>query len=202
MRDEYECLRKRIEDGLEALDELQRRLEASERVARERKDEPKLRLIKGGLVGAGIWAGVEWLRNYRRAVAALAVSGLTMGGVFIMEQPNSPGSDPPEAINPPASITPSVKPPTPTVKPRPPRTSPLRTLARNSTPVAAPKASKPSHTSKPTPTPSATPTVIPSITPSETLTEALPSLPVETPALATESCAINLLGIKVCLPLG
>lgn len=197
-------LQQKIEEGLAAAKEL-KQLAAEEKC----QNRPKLRLIKGGLTWGAIWAGVEWFRNYRRGVAALTLSGLTMGGVFIAEHPNSPGSDPPESVKPPAAVKPSTEPTAkPTVTPRPPRTSPLRTLARNSTPVAAP-----GPTATPDkPAPSRTPTTpSPSIEPAETPDQAplasLPPLPtkaMETPELATPAitCVINLLGIEVCLPRG
>lgn len=205
MQDEYARLRKQIEEGLDALDELQRHLEAAEKQAGE--ERPKFRLIKGGLIGAGIWAGVEWLRNSPRAAAALAFSGLAVGGLVIADPPHSPGSDPPASINPPASVAPT---PTkrPTLKPTPPRTSPLRTQARITPPSAAPPSTAP-PTKEPVRVATQTPSMKATITlPSVTVpTVSLPVTPTITVALPTESvtpevCIINILGIKVCPPRG
>lgn len=210
MPDEYERLRRRIEDGLKTADELERRLAAAEREKRKHR----FKVIKGGVVGGAVWAGVEWLMNPRKIALSVAAGGLAITGTTISDHPGSPSSDPPEAMKPPASVSPSVT-PTPTVKPtpRPPRTSPLRTLGRSSTPVVAPtRKTVPSHTPQKAPSavPTRTPTVSPTQTPTVSLTET-PSGPlaevpeiVETPTLPSPvtTCAVDLLGVKVCLPLG
>ena len=195
MPDDLERLQRKIEEGLEAVRELRRR-----EAERKKLERPKLRVIKGGLVWATIAAGVEWFRDYRRTVGTLAVSGLTVTGAVIAEQPHSPGSDPPQAVKPPASIRPSVPHPTrPKAIPtpaRPPRTSPPRTPQPvRSTPVAAPASTPPAKTAPPTPAPTKEPAedLLPT-TPSPALTSDL--VPPATP------CAINLLGVKLCLPRG
>lgn len=200
MPDDLEQLQRKIEEGLEAVREL-RRLDAE----KKKRERPKLKLIKGGLIGAGIWAGVEWLRDYRRTVGTLAFSGLAVTGTVVAELPHSPGSDPPGVIKPPASTRPSVRPTVPVrldatpTPPRPPRTSPLRTPPVSAT-VAAPAATQPAKA--PTPAPSRTPAKKPTeaILPTPTL---LPSTTLTPPAVVSpEACTVDLLGVKLCLPLG
>lgn len=193
MPGDLEQLRRTIEDGVRAAEQLQKLL-----AEEKRKRRPKLKLIKGGLIGAAIWAGVEWFRDYRRSAGALAFSGLVVTGIGITELPESPGSDPPEVIKPPVSVRPSVPvrldaTPTP---PRPPRTSPLRTTPA---PAAAPAAAQPAKT--PTPVATTAPTkevavevTVPTLLPSTTLTPASVS-----PA---QTCKVDLLGVKLCLPRG
>ena len=190
-------LQGKIEEGLAAAREL-KRLAEEER----REQRPKLRLIKGGLIWGAVLAGVEWFRNYRRAASALAVTGLVVTGGVIAEQPHSPGSDPPQTVRPPAVIRPSV--PTKTIAtprpPRPQRTSPPRTPpVRARIPVVVPTAT-PTKTATPTPAPTRTPTKAPSqeLLPTPSLSPSVPA----TSALVTTVCQLNLLGVKVCLPLG
>lgn len=200
MEERIEELEKRIADGLEAVREL-KRLKAEEPKAR-----PKFRLIKGGLVGAGIWAGVEWIRNYKRVVVALTATGITVAGAVIAEDPGSPGADPPSQVitHPPPSV-PTKRPtavPTARPSPTPQRTSPQRTQAPMRIPPAAPS-STPAKTKEPTQVRTRTPTE----TPTEAPVVSLPVTPTITPSAAVETitalpCAIDLLGVKLCLPLG
>jgi hypothetical protein len=183
MPDDYEQLQKRIEDGVRAAEELQRLI-----AEMKRKDRPKLKLVRGGLVGGAIWAGVEWLRNYKLAVA-LAATAVTITGATIAEHPASPGADPP-----PASVRPSTPPrtsvsppprrdPVAAPTPRPPRTSPLRTeqparptpsLRQVAPSLGATKPPKPEQpTTKPIVSLPVAPTIkTPSVTPVVTTTEA------------------------------
>jgi len=172
MAGDYEQLKRTIEDGVRAAEQLQKML-----AEEKRKRRPRLKLIKGGLLVGAIWAGVEWLRDYKRVVIALAATGITATGAVIAEHPGSPGADPPRPgiIETPRQAPPKVRPssrprPTPTVTPirtvsprrtSPPQTQPMRvsppesveTKARPSTtrttrpsttkPVAPPKTTQP-----------------------------------------------------------
>lgn len=144
--DEVE-LRHRIEAGIEAADELKRRLSQLER--EESREHPKLRLIKGGLIGAGVWAGVEWLRGYRRVgLGVLASTAAASGFVYVTPtMPDRPNAD----IPPPTRhVAEPNRPPTPKVPvtPRPParpvpsttakETSPPRTSPLRTTPSSSP----------------------------------------------------------------
>jgi hypothetical protein len=192
--DELE-LRQRIQAGIEAADELKERLARLDQ--EQSRERPKLRLIKGGAVAVALFAGVEWLRGYRRATVGVLASTAAAGGIAYLA-PSIP--DPPRAeMDPPARhLAPSPRPPTPTVsvapsptprsvpptqaKASPPRTSPLRTQV----PVQVP-------TGTPTKTPTEVPIVSLPVTPTITVpVTASPSTP----------CTINLLGVQVCLPLG
>lgn len=206
MAQDYEQLQKRIEDGLDAIRELKKL--AAEEKERER---PKLKLVRGGLLGGAIWAGVEWLRSYKLGVALVATAATAVSGV-IAEQPHSPGADPPaQAIKQPAEPRPSVLPSqTPrTVVPSPRRTSPPRTPQAPQTTVPM-RIAPPADPAKPTRRPAVKPTITPkqvpkpvapkptvSITVTPTLeSPTLPQVPVE------PACTIDLLGVEVCLPLG
>jgi hypothetical protein len=193
MPGDLEKLKKQIEDGMRAAEELQQLL-----AEEKREQRPKLRLLKGGLLGGAIWAGVEWFRDYKRAAMALAATGMAVSGAVLVEQPDSPGADPPSQsiARPPSKAEPSKRPTTrPTVAPR--RTSPPRTtqpLARIAPPVStsatprllqaapSPAAVKPPATKSPAPKPTVTPTVTPPVT-------VTPTVP----------CVIDLLGIRLCL---
>lgn len=201
-------LRQRIQAGIEAADELKERLV---RLDQEQSSErPKFRLIKGGAVAVALFAGVEWLRGYRRAAVGALMTTAVAGGIAYV----APSiSAPPHAeMDPPGRhLAPSPRPPTPTVSvapsrtPRsapptladvsPSRTSPLRT--RPTAPVAVV-----------TPTivvPTRTPTVVPTRSLPVVPTVSLPVAPTVVGAVETmtaDPCTINVLGIKVCLPLG
>jgi hypothetical protein len=195
MARDYESLKRRIEDGVQAAEELQKLL-----AELERKRKPKLRLIKGGVLGGAIWAGVEWLRNYKIAVALAATAATVVGGV-IAEQPHSPGADPPaQAITKPRPVKPRTSVPSsapPRVAaPTPRRTSPPRTRAPARVAPAESKSVKP-VTTKPTvkPTkPSAKPTKAPVTTPAVSI-PATPTVPIETPP--TGCVGIDLLGLCI-----
>ena len=198
MPGDLEQLKRTIEEGARAAEQLNKLL-----LEQKRGERPKLRLVKGGLIWGAVMAGVEWFRDYRRTAAALALSGLTVTGAVIAEQPHSPGSDPPQAVKPPSvtrpSATPSVRPkPTTALTPR--RTSPPRTQvqARITPPPVAPSTTQPAETKKPTQVPTSQPTKTP---PSDPIVS-LPVAPTITPTLPVDTCTINLLGVKVCLPLG
>lgn len=204
MPDDLQQLHRKIEEGLEAVRRL-KQLEAE----RKKAERPKLRLIKGGLIGVGLGVGLGWLRDYyKHAAVALVATGATVGGVVISEQPHSPGSDPPTVMKPPASVAPSTKLDTePTVRPRPPRTSSLRTQARISPPPAAPpsttqptKAPTQAPTGVPTTKPTTTPTILPTVSAPAVSLPVTPTVTVTVPT--ADVCAINLLGIRVCLPHG
>lgn len=209
MPEKIEQLERKIAEGLEAVREL-KRLTAEE----QRKDRPKLRLVRGGLLGAGILAGVEWLRDYKKVAVALVATGITITGATIAEHPGSPGADPPrQVIVQPPKAKPSRPPiPRPTATPTPRRTSPPTTRApmRITPPPAKPPVPKPAVGKDPVqmPTPSprqATPSPgIPNL-PVSTPTVSLPVTPtaIPTPEIASpDTCTINLLGVHVCLPLG
>lgn len=203
MPEEIEKLERRIADGLEAAQEL-KRLTAEA----QRKDRPKLRLVRGGLIGAGISTGVEWLVSSKAAVVLAAAAVAVAGGV-IAEHPGTSGADPPtHAITAP-NPRPSVPPTSPRVAPTPRRTSPPRTRAsarvggatlqatqptssKPAKPTVEPTKAKPTRTTVP-PEPSKVkprPTVSVSVPPT-ILTPAIPV--VTTPA---GSCTgIDLLGI-------
>jgi hypothetical protein len=176
MPDEYERLRKQIEDGVHAAEKLQRLLAESKRDGHHRK--PKFKLIKGGIIGGAIWAGVEWFRDYKRIAAALAATGITVTGAVIAEHPGSPGADPPRpAITKPAKPKPSVPPQpltTRAVVPTPRRTSPPRTQSPAAPTTAAVK-------------PTVQPTVAGTSTakPSPSSTVSLPVTPTATPVVKT-----------------
>ena len=204
MPDDLELLRKRIEDGVEAAEEYQRILQLQDRKDRgERKK--RFRLIKGGLIWGAVTAGVEWLRGYARTAATLAVSGAAVTGVVIAEQPHSPGADPPQAIKPPGMIRPSALPsprpkatPTPT---RPRSTSPPRTQVSMRIPPPPAATTQPAKPKKLAPVPTRQPsTPVPTVSLPVTPTVSTPSLPVE--IVTTDACTLNLLGVRVCLPLG
>lgn len=186
----------------------------------KRKDRPRLGVIKGGLVGAGIWSGVEWLRSGRRIAAALVATGITVSGATIAEHPGSPGADPPtQVITRPPKAEPTKR---PTVRPStaliPRGTSPPRTrVPMRVSPPAEPVTTKPvvrptvkPNVVKPTVKPSVVkPSVVepPStaITPPSTPVVSLPVAPTITVPVTVSpsaSCTIDLLGVKVCLPLG
>jgi hypothetical protein len=199
MPGDYEQLKRTIEDGVRAAEELQKLLAEQKREAR-----PKFRLIKGGLIGAVIWAGVEWFRDYRRVAVAVAAVGIAAGAAVFAEQQDlgPPSAQPPSISVKPTPPRSSVSPPPPTdtvVTPTPtlsspPRTSPLRTLAKPNITMPTPVRSTPTATARTIPTPTAvitltdTPIVVtPSIQPS-----------IDTcPGLIT-----NLIEVKLCLRLG
>lgn len=190
MERDYEQLQRKIEEGLDAVREL-KRIEAEEK----RRKRPKLRLIKGGLLGGAIWAGVEWFRDYKRIAVALTAVGVTAVGAVIAEQPHSPGADPPPAAIPTrvAPVIPRHTPrplatPTPTI---PPRTSPLRTLASRPIESAKPSPTLPPTVPRPRAT-EATPTILPSVLATPELTETTQAI----------KCTVDVLGVKLCLPLG
>lgn len=196
MPEDYEQLQRKIEEGLQAIREL-KRLKAEE----QRRNRPRLRLIKGSVVGAALAAGVEWCWNYKVAVA-VAAAAVTFAGGVIAEQPHSPGADPPAAVKPPASVKPTA-PPRPKVTPTPRRTSPPRTqVPMRVEPPAEQATIKPA--AKPKEKPKVTPTASRTTT-QPTASTPIVSLPV-TPTLEAPvtpaSCTINLLGVKLCLPLG
>lgn len=171
------------------------------------KGRRKLGVIKGGLVGAGMWSGVEWMRNGRRLAAALATAGVTVTGATVAEYPGSPGADPPtQVITRPPKAEPTKR---PTVRPStaliPRGTSPPRTqVPMMVSPPAEPVSTKP--VVKPTVEPSPVKPPTTAIPPPKTTP--VVSLPVTPTAevLVTVSwstpCTVNLLGVKVCLPLG
>jgi hypothetical protein len=212
MPEDLEALRKRIEEGVEAAEQMQRILQQQERGARG-EQKKRFRLIKGGLVGAGIWSGVEWLWSYKVTVAVAAAAVAFTGGV-IADHPGSPGADPPQAIKPPAVAKPSVavpkRPkatPTPSLRTSPPRTQVPMRITPPPEPAARPAVEpkerptvKPSPSQLPAaptlgvPPKTSVPTVSVPVTPT-----VIPSIPVGTTA---PPCTINLLGIQVCLPLG
>lgn len=111
---------------------------------------PKLRLIKGGLVGAAVLGGVDWLRRHKPLDVALvaAIAGIA---ALIIWYPD--GDETSEAPIPPA--------PTRTYAPTAPPTP---------TPTSLPTATTPPPTPTPTPRPTLTPTptVLPTLTPRET----------------------------------
>lgn len=144
-------LRHRIEAGIEAADELKRRLIQLER--EESRDRPKLRLIKGGAIGVVVLAGVEWLRGYRRAALGVLVTTAAASGlVYVM--PTIP--DPPTAEIPPASrhVTQQPRPPTPKGSVAP------RLTPRSAPPITAREETSPPRTSPPRTTPSASPVTL------------------------------------------
>jgi hypothetical protein len=210
MPDDLEALRKRIEEGVEAAEQMQRILQQQERAARG-EQKKRFRLIKGGAIGAAVSAGVEWLWGYKVAVAVATAAVAFTGGV-IADQPGSPSADPPQVVKPPATIRPPV-PPRPKATPTPLRTSPPRTqVPMRIIPPSAPATTRP--TVKPTVKPKEKPAVRP--TPSQlpaapslgetNPTVSLPVTPTVTPSVPVVStpppCTVNLLGIKLCLPLG
>lgn len=199
MQDEYERLRRRISDGLEAVEEL-KRLEARERRERQKR---RFRVIKGSVIGGAIWAGVEWFRDYRRTTTALAATGVTVASVMVMDLPDAPDPKPPDQ----STTEPSVIPTPRASKTSPPRTSPLRTV-RSSTPVAAPASKSAKPTARPTPPPAKPKTIEPKRTkPPKILvipkpTELVDNNTLVTPSLRLPSCPVDLLGVKLCLPRG
>lgn len=199
--DEVE-LRHRIEAGIEAADELKRRLIQLER--EESRERPKLRLIKGGAIGVVVLAGVEWLRGYRRVAVGMLVTTTAASGLVYLT-PNV--TDPPTAEIPPPSrhVTEQPRPPTPraTVTPRrPARVAPPTTAKKTSPPRTSPPRTQPS-----TPAVAVTPTTPPATaivgeivaTPVPSIAapiQALPSVPV-TPQ---PDCAVlSLDPLGVCL---
>lgn len=172
-----------------------------------RQKRPKLGLIKGGLVGAGVWSGVEWLRNGRRIAAALVATGITVTGATIAEYPGSPGADPPtQVITRPPKAEPTKRPtvrPTTALTPR--GTSPPRTqVPMRVSPPAEPVTIKP--VVKPTVKLSVVeppPTLIPPPTPTPVVTLPVsPTITVPVTVSPSTPCTINLLGVELCLPLG
>ena len=202
--DELE-LRQRIQAGIEAADELKERLgRLNQEQSRER---PKLRLIKGGAVAVALFAGVEWLRGYRRATVGVLASAAAAGGIAYLA-PVIP--DPPNAeIGPPGYLVPSPRPPTPTVSvtPRPtPRSAPPTQAKASPLRTSPPRTStKPTETKEPvrvpTPTPTPTPTKTPTVTPDVSL-PVTPTTVAPVDTIAAIPCTLNALGIKICLPLG
>jgi outer membrane biosynthesis protein TonB len=200
MPEDLQRLQRKIEEGLEAVREL-KRLEAEQK----KQDRPKLRLIKGSAVGAALWAGVEWLWGYKVTVAVATAAVAFTGGV-IADHPDSPSADPPQVVTPPATARPSV-PPRPKATPTPRRTSPPRTqvparIIPPSVPASIKPTVKPKEKPKVTPTPSRTTAQPPSSNPAVSL----PVTPTVTPSVpvvsTTPKCTVDLLGIKLCLPLG
>lgn len=203
--DELE-LRHRIEAGIEAADELKKRLGQLQR-EEESRGRPKLRLIKGGAVGVVLVAGVEWLRGYRRvAVGVLASTAAASGLVYIA--PSTPGRpDPPgTAIAPPARhVAEPIRPPTPrgSVAPRvTPRSAPPTTAQKTSPPRTSP----PRTTTTPSPIVTVTPTKPPATEIVESILETPTPSIVSTPTLpivaATEQPGCSLLSLNpvgVCL---
>lgn len=197
-------LRQRIQAGIEAADELKERLA---RLDEDQSSErPKLRLIKGGAVAVALFAGVEWLRGYRRAAVGVLVTTAAAGSLAYVV-PSIP--DPPQAeVEPPVSrLAPSPKKPTPivSVAPRrtprsasptladvsPPRTSPLRTQSTTPVPSATPTK------------PPATATVSPVTTPVASITQSLSPSGTVLPSVTVQpSCPLlGLDPIRVCLDL-
>lgn len=161
MPDDYEQLQRKIEEGLWAVREL-RRLKADE----QRRDRPRLRLIKGGAIAAAVGAGLEWLWGYKVAVV-VAAAAATFAGGMITDHPASPGADPP-IQEPIVSKPPTTKPPdrpeprasrTYTVKPTPRRASPPQTTKPPTQPQVAPS----QEPAEPSPTPSVRLPVTPSL---------------------------------------
>jgi hypothetical protein len=193
MAHDYERLQKQIEAGLDAVRELKKMADEQ-----KRREQPKLKLIRGGLLGGALWAGVEWLRNYKLGVVLAATAATFVGGV-IAEQPHAPGADPPAAISKPTPPRSSVSPSAPprVAAPTPRRTSPPRTYARV-VPPAEPSKSAPSKTPK-----GKVPHV--SKTPVTKTPKVLPSLPVKVPVktptipviVETPECTIGLLGLCI-----
>jgi len=200
--DELE-LRHRIQAGIEAADELKKRLTRLDQ--QQPRERPKLRLIKGGVITVALAAGVEWLRGYRRAAVGALVTTAAAGGIAYVAPPvSSPPSA--EPAPPTRHIPQPSRPPTPTVSvaPSPPprsappstakspsRTSPLRTLA--TVPVSVPSTKPPATVVVELPV--KTPAV--SITPTTVL-------PVEvTPSTTSQAdCApLSLNPLGVCLDL-
>jgi hypothetical protein len=197
MPDDVEQLQRKIEECLREI----KRLKAEE----QRKPRPRLRLLKGGGLIAVGWSGVEWLLGTRKVALAFTAVTLATGGV-LADHPTIPGADPPVQESIVAPPKPKTQPPeprvskTPKVTPGSQRTSPPRTQApMRITPPPEPAtrpAVKPKEKPKVTPTPSRTP-------PPSTPVVSLPVTPTILPSAveAAPPCTINLLGIKVCLPL-
>jgi hypothetical protein len=180
-----EELKKQIEDGVHAAEELQRLL-----AERKREERPRFRLIKGGLLGGAIAAGVEWLRGYVAAIA-IAATAVTVTGAVIAERPHSPGADPPQAITrPTVKPKPPVSPTPPSVTRAPRRTSPPRTQPTKA-PVARPTPSLLPATPRlgATKTPQQAKTAVPTKTVVPIVTPTITSAPAE------DCTGIGLLGL-------
>jgi hypothetical protein len=192
MAEDYERLQRKIEDGLDAVRELKKLADEE-----KRKERPKLKLVREGLIGGTIWAGVEWLRDYKIGVALTATAVAVVGGI-IAEQPHSPGADPPaQAITKPATPRTSA-PPTrpPSVTPR--RTSPPRTKRVVTT--------RPAEVAKPKPSQLQAAPNLGAVKPPQAVRPSKPSspsLPAESPSLpvvveSTQTCTgIDLLGLCI-----
>lgn len=183
MPEEIELLRKRIEAGVEAAEQMRQILQEQEQGARgERKK--RFRLIKGGAVGAALWGGVEWLTGSKAAVVLAAAAVAVAGGV-IVEHPGTSGADPPAHSIIAPEPKPSVPPTSPRAAPTPRRTSPPRTRAparvapptqpvssKPVKPTVEPTKAKPTRTtvppapSKQKPRPIVSTPVLPTVTPS------------------------------------
>lgn len=201
---DLEDLRRKIIDDLEQVELALKRQRADE----EQHPRPVLRLLKGGLVGGAIWAGVEWFRDYKRVAAALVAAGITVTAAYVADQDDLPGASPPPTR---PSITPT-RAPRPTDRPSatpapstPPRTSPLRKLGT----IAVEPADERTSAKRPDPvrtrTPGPTPTMVLTTTdliPTPTVT-IIPTVTVS--PIAGPSClgvATKLLKANLCLPLG
>lgn len=197
---DLEDLRQKILADLEQVDLALK----TQRQEQEEHPRPILRLLKGGLVGGVILAGVEWFRDYKRIGVALVAAGITITTAMVVDQDDGlPGADPPPGRH----ATAPTKPPRPSAKltettapSTPPRTSPLRTLGtrpiepatvRSSTPRTAPPRTLPPA---PTPTVLTTPTPIP-----VTVTPPTIILPTITPKCVAE-VSTGLLDVDLCLP--
>ena len=216
-------LRQRIQAGIDAADELKRRLASLDRC--ESSERPKLRLIKGGAIAVAVCAGVEWLRASRRTVVGVLASTAAAGGIaYLAPSIVAPSiSEPPaaDAAPPPRHIARPSRPPTHPVsvapKPTPRPASPAQSKAsppRTSPPRATPTPTTTAATPTQSPATTAVPSVVPSVGPSalptavRSVTDLLKSttrlvIPPRTPS-ASEQPDCPLLGLDpvgVCLDL-
>ena len=213
-------LRQRIQAGIDAADELKRRLASLDRC--ESSERPKLRLIKGGAIAVAVCAGVEWLRASRRTVVGVLASTAAAGGIaYLAPSIVAPSiSEPPaaDAAPPPRHIARPSRPPThpvsvapkPTPRPAspaqskasPPRTSPPRATLTPTQSPATTASTTAATTAIPSVVPSALPTAVRSVTDLLKSTTRL-VIPPRTPS-ASEQPDCPLLGLDpvgVCLDL-
>lgn len=199
---DLEDLRQKILADLEEVD-LALKTQSQEQ---EERPRPVLRLLKGGLVGGLILAGVEWFRDYKRIAVALVAAGITISAAVVVDQDDGlPEADPPPG----PQTTAPTKPPRPSAKPTgtpapstPPRTSPLRTLGTRDIEPTEMWSSTP-RTAPPPTRPPTTPTVLitqtlalpVTITPPTTII----TIPTITPKCVAE-VSTNLLDVDLCLP--
>ena len=213
-------LRQRIQAGIDAAEELKRRLASLDRC--ESSERPKLRLIKGGAIAVAVCAGVEWLRASRRTVVGVLASTAAAGGIaYLAPSIVAPSiSEPPaaDAAPPPRHIARPSRPPThpvsvapkPTPRPAspaqskasPPRTSPPRATLTPTQSPATTASTTAATTAIPSVDPSALPTAVRSVTDLLKSTTRL-VIPPRTPS-ASEQPDCPLLGLDpvgVCLDL-